>query len=120
MCIRLEVVVLLLKKRNYSGYILLESMIALGVVTLILLQLIPLTIFVESKKQENREKLEVYRYFSELASSFYYYGQVDFAIKKSNGVAISAKGSYTTEQLKEIELEMAGETFEIVWLSESE
>lgn len=120
MCIRLEVGALSLKRSKHSGYILLESMVALVVVTLILLQLIPLTIFMETKKQENRDKLEVYRYFSELANSFYCHGRVEFANKRSNGLEISAKGSCTTEQIKSIVLEMEGETFEIIWLSEEE
>lgn len=120
MSIRLEVVVLLLKKHRYSGYILFESLVALSVVTVILLQLIPLTLFVETKKQENRDKLEVYRYLSELASGFYFHGQVEFGHKKSSNVEIVARGTYTGEQLKQVVLEMDGETFEIVWYSEEE
>ncbi|WP_314063683.1 hypothetical protein [uncultured Vagococcus sp.] len=109
---------MLLKRGKYSGYILLESMVALALVTVILLQLIPLTVFVENKKQEHRDKLEVYRYFNELASSFYYHGRVEFVNKSSNGLEISAKGRYTEEQIKSLVLEMDGESFEICWLSE--
>lgn len=111
---------MLLKKHRYSGYILFESLVALSVVTVILLQLIPLTLFVETKKQENRDKLEVYRYLSELASGFYFHGQVEFGHKKSSNVEIVARGTYTGEQLKQVVLEMDGETFEIVWYSEEE
>ncbi|MBP1043521.1 hypothetical protein I6N95_21070 [Vagococcus sp. BWB3-3] len=111
---------MLLKRSKYSGYILFESLLAFAVATLILIQLIPLILFMEEKKQHNRDKLEVYRYFSEIANGFYSHGKADLTGKKSNGLLISAQVIDTVEQMRGIELEMAGEQFEIIWLSERE
>lgn len=108
---------MLSKRGSYKGYVLFESILALTLVSVILLQLVPLIIFVETKKQENRKKLEMYRYATELARSYHYNESVEFGDKQSYGQVISADGFFTEGDLTKIMLEMEGEVVEIELLS---
>lgn len=111
---------MLFARHKHSGYLLVESLLALSVVSLILLLLLPLTLFVETRKKVNREKIEVYRYFSELAGAYRYQGTSVFQPKEVNGRFILVESQQNEERLTAIELEWEGEQIEIIWLSEKE
>lgn len=114
-------VALLLERAKHRGYILFESLLALGVVFLVFLMLMPLTVFIETKRNQNRHKLEVYRYFSELAGGYQHQGTLTFPPKELNDLTITAAGKRTVEGgIREIYLELEGERFEIIWLWEQE
>lgn len=107
---------MLKKKIDNQGYILLESCLAFMLVTVLLIEIIPLVVSLKQFQREGQQRLEVYRYFSELALDYQVYGELELGEKVSNQTVIRADGNYSTMRVESIKLEVGEQIYTIQWL----
>lgn len=100
-------------KKN-EGYLLLESLIAMVVVSLLLVGILPLFLFMAQQRVAQREKLEATRFLMELSEmSDNHSTSIKELVKVSNGFELVGDVSYRNQELIGVGVETKGEKYAI-------
>lgn len=99
--------------KKHQGYVLLESLIAFAVVTLLMMEIFPLLIFMRQQEEQQTLKTESLRYLYELATAYQNTGEIEFGTVTRRGYELTSSGVYDEEKVILLRVEGAGESYEI-------